>query len=989
MELTALQQLVHQMYIAYYQRPADPEGLQYWVEQLEQNGDWSTVSAAFGAPENTENQALYGDLTREETIAAIYQSAFNRAAVEAEVQFWAASEFSATDLTFAIVNGAQNDDLTTVNNKVEFSALLVQQLETNAAYAQLVDPKALLTAVTAETDVTAEYVSSAVASGTTGETFSLTAADAGKNIVLTANNDTVEANSAALVGTNVIDQGGSDTLNATLTQNLANTTSIEGVENINFKWDAFSTPTINADKITGATITVTSEKLGYLGDVIVNEAGANTIVAGSGASGTLTANGVTTGTVNAGAAKTASVQAKAGTADDTVTVTGGANTTTLNVGTGTAFDNATVTAGAGTTDITVNATKTATVTAGAATKNVTTTSDVANIDATAAVSDAVITVNKGAGISTANVTLGNNATVTSDLTGTSDKLTLDVADGKVVTLTGNAAAEILDVKGAGAVTLKSTAANLTADTITKSNDGLLNVELTDTAVASTVDTSKIAADSFKLTAGSGATLTAKSGQSFEVAASASTATVAVGVAGTGTTSDTLNLKLTSAAYNAITNSTTDNADIETLTIEAAAAQASGAATATDLTITTLTAGADNNVVLKGTNDVAINTVASAKSIDASTLTGNLSVGSGTALTSGAVNGATGVNTVAFGAVAADNSVTFVGQGGNDAITLASTAAVGGGTNAGQANIVLGAGNDKLTVSGAIAGILSVQGGAGDDTVSLTGTNAGTIVLEMGEGNDTLKLADATDLSGANLTLTGLETIELSGAAATVAASQVSGTGFAITGTGFANSTLTVSGTDNADTINLSTLVASDSATTGAKIAVNGGKGNDTITGSSGSDVLNGGEGNDTIIGGAGNDVITGGTGVDTLTGGAGSDTFVFASGDTGITAATADTITDFTTGADKLQTVSLDSLLIADGTSFANFAAFVTAAEASFAGTAAADGYAAYNATGNGDAWVAIDVDGNGTFDANDNLIILTGINTASEIASGDFVTAA
>lgn len=58
MELTALQQLVHQMYIAYYQRPADPDGLQYWVDQLEQNGDWTAVSAAFGAPENEENQAL-------------------------------------------------------------------------------------------------------------------------------------------------------------------------------------------------------------------------------------------------------------------------------------------------------------------------------------------------------------------------------------------------------------------------------------------------------------------------------------------------------------------------------------------------------------------------------------------------------------------------------------------------------------------------------------------------------------------------------------------------------------------------------------------------------------------------------------------------------------------------------------------------------------------------------------------------------------------
>ena len=118
MELTANQKLVHQMYIAYYQRPADPEGLKYWVDQLETYQDWTVISAAFGAPENAENQALYGSKSREEVIAEIYQSAFDRAAVAEEISFWANSEFSLTNLAFAIINGAQNDDLATVNAKV-------------------------------------------------------------------------------------------------------------------------------------------------------------------------------------------------------------------------------------------------------------------------------------------------------------------------------------------------------------------------------------------------------------------------------------------------------------------------------------------------------------------------------------------------------------------------------------------------------------------------------------------------------------------------------------------------------------------------------------------------------------------------------------------------------------------------------------------------------------------------------------------------------
>jgi len=161
MELTLNEQLIQQMYIAYYQRPADPEGLQYWVDQIEANGSWEAVSAAFGAPENEESSALYGDKTREEVVSELYQSAFNRSAVQDELDFWVESEFSNTDLAFAIINGAQNEDLETVNNKVEFSAELASQLGDNAAYAELAaatDVKALIAGITKDSTVTAESV---------------------------------------------------------------------------------------------------------------------------------------------------------------------------------------------------------------------------------------------------------------------------------------------------------------------------------------------------------------------------------------------------------------------------------------------------------------------------------------------------------------------------------------------------------------------------------------------------------------------------------------------------------------------------------------------------------------------------------------------------------------------------------------------------------------------------------------------------------------
>jgi Ca2+-binding RTX toxin-like protein len=135
---------------------------------------------------------------------------------------------------------------------------------------------------------------------------------------------------------------------------------------------------------------------------------------------------------------------------------------------------------------------------------------------------------------------------------------------------------------------------------------------------------------------------------------------------------------------------------------------------------------------------------------------------------------------------------------------------------------------------------------------------------------------------------------------------------------------TINGTINDDTINgfagndiLSGFAGNDT--------LNGGDGNDTLDGGLGNDTLNGGDGNDILYGGDGNDILSGGNGNDqlyagfgndtlyggfgddilyggdgggndTLTGGPGSDRFQFFNRVPGV-----DTITDFTSGIDKLE----------------------------------------------------------------------------------------
>ncbi|HEY9857998.1 MAG TPA: calcium-binding protein, partial [Candidatus Obscuribacterales bacterium] len=91
--------------------------------------------------------------------------------------------------------------------------------------------------------------------------------------------------------------------------------------------------------------------------------------------------------------------------------------------------------------------------------------------------------------------------------------------------------------------------------------------------------------------------------------------------------------------------------------------------------------------------------------------------------------------------------------------------------------------------------------------------------------------------------------------------------------------------------------------TSGRDEINGGNGRDTLSGGNGNDILEGGNGddillgqisNDILIGGNGDDLLDGGQGQDILTGGNGSDRFVLAAG------AGTDTIQDFQDGNDLL-----------------------------------------------------------------------------------------
>lgn len=774
MELTALQQLVHQMYIAYYQRPADPEGLQYWVEQLEQNGDWTAVSAAFGAPENEENQALYGELNREQTIAAIYQSAFNREAVAEEVEFWAASEFSATDLTFAIINGAQNDDLATVNNKVEFSAELVAQLETNAAYAELQDPKALLTAVTSETDVTAEYVSNAVASGKVGESFSLTADGAGEIFVGTANNDTFNAESGALVGTTIDGQGGNDTLNATYkTADFVAQPITRNVENINVNIDAFdgTATTFDATNVRGANIALSSTKLGFNGTAGVLAAAANSVTAGENVTD-LTVAGLTTGTVDAGAAETVVV-------------------------TGTATDAANVAVN-GNVDLTVN------------------TSTDLNIEAT---EDSVVTLTSA---SVTSVTgSGEGAlTVTGDLAGITDITGVDTA---VVTTTGNVATD-WDVN--------SISVNADVAALTVADDANVSIDATQTATPLVVTGQGNTGSTVNVTSGLASvgslTFASLANANVNLTAAASVATLVTGGAETtvNVAGETTIATLTATGDDVIF---TGEGDVTvTAATDAASVDASGLTGALDLdsnltTAVSVSGASGDNVVDLGVtatgetasyvgqsgNDTVTST-ADAGNVEATFAGGNNSV-TANALDVGTLSVAGGAGSESISATGLTTG-TIAGNlgGGDDTLTLgaatfgASTIAVDFG--AGNDTLVLGAAADLAATSLNVVGLenITVEGA----TIFTGEQLSGESYSIAGDGTATLAV-NATSSTGETIDLSGITLSNIAGSDVTATVTGLAGND-TLTGTAAADSIVggagadTMTGGAGADTFTIAT-----------------------------------------------------------------------------------------------------------------------------------------------------------------------------------------
>ncbi len=111
---------VQNIYIAYYGRPADPEGQAYWADRLDKaNGNLTQIIDAFG--NSAEAQALYGSETIKVRIEKIYKQLFGRAPDAVGLEFYegkiASGAITLASVMLDVLNGAQNEDKAILENK--------------------------------------------------------------------------------------------------------------------------------------------------------------------------------------------------------------------------------------------------------------------------------------------------------------------------------------------------------------------------------------------------------------------------------------------------------------------------------------------------------------------------------------------------------------------------------------------------------------------------------------------------------------------------------------------------------------------------------------------------------------------------------------------------------------------------------------------------------------------------------------------------------
>ena len=122
---------IQKLYIAYFNRPADPAGLAYWMAS---SMTIAQIANSFGA--QAEYNAAFAGQTTEAVIATLYQNLFGHAPDPAGLLYWTGEVNSGKstigNVAINIVSGATGADATTVAAKVKAATSFTTAIDTTA-----------------------------------------------------------------------------------------------------------------------------------------------------------------------------------------------------------------------------------------------------------------------------------------------------------------------------------------------------------------------------------------------------------------------------------------------------------------------------------------------------------------------------------------------------------------------------------------------------------------------------------------------------------------------------------------------------------------------------------------------------------------------------------------------------------------------------------------------------------------------------------------
>jgi len=128
---------IQQLYVAYFGRPADPEGLSYWAAEANINGSLGSVISNFAI--SAESNTLFGNLSTAQLVTAIYANVFNREPEAEGLAYWTSQidsgAISSAQAAWTILQSAGTEDTKAVQNKLAAANAFTGQVDTPAEIA--------------------------------------------------------------------------------------------------------------------------------------------------------------------------------------------------------------------------------------------------------------------------------------------------------------------------------------------------------------------------------------------------------------------------------------------------------------------------------------------------------------------------------------------------------------------------------------------------------------------------------------------------------------------------------------------------------------------------------------------------------------------------------------------------------------------------------------------------------------------------------------